>query len=633
MIWLVPIVPAAGALLVGIARFAGRRTLAAVSCGVLAVTLVLAALGATSEWTGTVAWSDMLSLTAGFVPASAVMAVLVPAIALPVLLYAASHEEPGGLARLTALLLAFVGGMELLVIASDFLTLLIGWEIVGACSWALIGHDWKDAGNPAGGRYAFVTTRFGDLGLFAAAMAAFAGSGSFAFEDISGVSDPWLSILAFGVLLSAAAKAGQVPFSPWLFRAMAGPTSVSALLHAATMVAAGAFLLIRLHPELQDVAGFSATTLTIGLMTAIAGGIAAVLQAHAKKLLAASTSAQYGLMFVAVGAGYPAAALLHLVAHSAFKALLFLAAGSAGERGRSFALARLGFGLSMPLIAVSSTIGALALAGIPPTGGGWSKEMVTAAAEHASLWAGLGVMFAGALSAAYAARLQLLAFGTSGSPAGSGTPSIGETVAVTALAALVLATSIAWLPGFRSDMSALLGMELPEAKPIGIAASLTLLAIGLLAGIALARQWPTLGTSGGTMRAAEWLGLPATLNLLVVLPLERLSTAAARFDDTILDAGPQLIAKGGSAFSQVLSRADRRAVDRGVTATADATAWFARVGGRVGEMLSNGIPLGSARLVAIGGTDARRLQTGLSHHYYALMAGGALITILILAMA
>ena len=173
------------------------------------------------------------------------MAILVPLIALPVLAYAAFHEEGRGLRRLVAILLVFVGGMELLVVAADFLTLLIGWELVGVCSYLLIAHDWRERENTASSLYAFLMTRFGDLGLFAAAMAVFSVTGSFSYGGLAAMEGAPAIVVGFGLLLAAASKSGQIPFAPWLFRAMAGPTSVSALLHAATMVAAGALVLDR----------------------------------------------------------------------------------------------------------------------------------------------------------------------------------------------------------------------------------------------------------------------------------------------------------------------------------------------------------------------------------------------------
>ena len=162
MIWLLPIGPALAGLALAVAAPRRRVATGLAGCAVLLATGLFAVFGAARAWTGTVAWSDTLVLSAAFVPAAAVMAVLVPLIALPVMAYAAAHEDERGLARLAALLLLFVAGMEVLVIAADLLTLLIGWEIVGACSWALIGHTWRDAGSPAAGLYAFIATRLGD---------------------------------------------------------------------------------------------------------------------------------------------------------------------------------------------------------------------------------------------------------------------------------------------------------------------------------------------------------------------------------------------------------------------------------------------------------------------------------------
>ena len=185
MLWLLAIVPLAGAAAIAVTHVRRRSSLGVLACLVLASTLALAASAVVGDWSGTSTWNGLLRLRAALTPLSALVAVLVPAVALPVLGYAAMHEEARGLARLVALLLAFVGAMELLVIADDLLTVLIGWELVGACSWALIGHEWRDIANPRSGVYAFLLTRAGDLGMFAAAMAAFAGAGSFAYADLA----------------------------------------------------------------------------------------------------------------------------------------------------------------------------------------------------------------------------------------------------------------------------------------------------------------------------------------------------------------------------------------------------------------------------------------------------------------
>ena len=628
MLWLLALVPMLAALVVIAAGLRQRAWLGGVACLALALTLLLAVLAARGGWVGALHWSAALRLQASLTPQSAVVASLVAAVALPVLGYAAAHEAPDGLQRLIALLLLFVGAMELLVIAADLLTLLIGWEVVGACSWALIAHDWRDADNPRSATYAFLMTRFGDLGLFLAAMITFTATGSFAYAGIASLDGWALQLVVFGVLLSAASKSGQLPFSPWLFRAMAGPTSVSALLHAATMVAAGAYLLARLHPMLDRASWFAPMAIAIGLTTALGGGLVALLQSHAKKLLAASTSAHFGLMFVAVGAGYPTVAILHLVAHGFFKALLFLAAGVAGQGSAGYTLSAMRLQRALPFVAVASTVGSLALAGVPPLGGGWTKEEIVAAAGHTGLWLALGVIVAGGLSAAYAARFQLLAFGQGfgfGEDRADDEPP--QRIVKAALAALVVASlglSMLWLNGGRAVASRLVDGQLPDSSNWEFVASLLAVAAGLLIGRLLAVHRPALGEDPTTAIVADWFQLPALWSKRVIDPSFALAAWLARFDDAVIDGALSRGIGGlGRGVANLLARADRRVVDRGVDLTARSVERLAAAGNDIGERLADGLPEGLARLVGAGGDEARSLQSGLSHQYYAVVALGA----------
>lgn len=630
MLWWLPLVPILAGTALLVSRLPRRLWIGAFAVAALLLTLTLSIVATLEAWSGSFAWSDVLRLQAALTPLSAAVAILVPTIALPVLAFAAADEARAGLTRLIALLLVFVGGMELLVIADDLLTLLIGWEFVGACSWALISHEWRDVGNPRSGLYAFVTTRLGDLGLFIAAMATFATTGGFAYEGLRSLDADTLSIVAFGVLLSAAAKSGQVPFSPWLFRAMAGPSSVSALLHAATMVAAGAYLLARLHPVLSEVYWFGTAAIAIGLATALTGGVVALLQNHAKKLLAASTSAHYGLMFVAVGADYPGVAILHLVAHAGFKALLFLAAGTAGERAGSYALDRMQFGRTLPVMAGLIAAGALSLAGVPPLGGGWTKEAVIAAAGHEQGLFAAGCMVAGGLSAAYAMRFQLLAYGFAGDPGRDKRPPAAEYSALGTLALFSLVLSALWLPSVHDGMGRLLGAEIPTSKTGELIASLGLVGLGLLVGSFLARRYPGLGTDPHSGAAAAWLGLPSLISVVAVRPFERCAGAAAWVDDRLVDAGRRAVATLGTNGADAAARLDRRAVDGGRRAVAAFGTALAQGSARFGEWAADGLPYGTAQLVGMSGDDLRRLQTGLTHHYYALLAVGVAVMAAIL---
>ena len=243
MLWSVSLLPLLMGAVLAVSGTKSRRSLALSAAGVTGITLALAVMATMSHWTGTWQWSDSLALSSRLTPLSSLVAILVPLVALPVTVNAALNEQGPGLARLVGLMLVFMGGMQLVVIANDLLTVLMGWELIGACSWALIAHDWRNREAPASALYAFVTTRFGDLGLFVAVLILYRQSGSLSFDAIAALDPASLQIVAFALLLSAMAKAGQLPFSAWLFRAMAGPASVSALLHAATLVAAGAYLL------------------------------------------------------------------------------------------------------------------------------------------------------------------------------------------------------------------------------------------------------------------------------------------------------------------------------------------------------------------------------------------------------
>ncbi|MBN8750732.1 MAG: hypothetical protein J0I65_24990 [Variovorax sp.] len=657
-LWLLPSVPALAALVVVLARAERRGTLGAAACAALVITLGVAFMAARGGWSASFDWGGALRLQAALTPLSSVVAMLVATVALPVVGFAAAHESRPGLRRLVVLLLLFVGAMELLVIADDLLTLLIGWELVGACSWALIGHDWRDAAAARSANYAFVMTRLGDLGLFLAAMLTFRAAGSFAFADLARLDTQTLQWVTLGLLLSAASKSGQVPFSPWLFRAMAGPTSASALLHAATMVAAGAYLLARLQPELARASWFAPLTISIGLATALAGGVVALLQSHAKKLLAASTSAHFGLMFVAVGAGYPAVAVVHMVVHGCFKALLFMAAGVAGHRAGGYALSRLGAQPALPFVATASVVGTLALAGVPPLGGAWSKEAIVAAAGHASPWLALGVIFAGGLSAVYAARFQWLAFGQGlgfGRPRAEAEPGSVK-IAMVALALASAILCLLWWRPAQEFAARLIDASLASGSTWELAASILAVALGLFAGRWLATERPRLGEEALSAAFGDWLQLPAAWHRAFVVPSIGLANALARFDDEVIDALPRAIGslRAGESMllvhrqtprdapsgrpppglvarlSELLARGDGCVVDRGVALAAAFAERFAALGSGIGEWLVDGLPEGLARLVAAGGADARALQGGLTHRYYAIVAVGTTLLFAIL---
>lgn len=632
---ILPLLPLIGA---GLVVLNGRRPAIAgrVAVAALVATLAIGTWAAATSPGATIAWSPVIELVLRVDGFGRVMVILVPFIAAPIVAYAAV-SEPEGRTRLLVLMLAFVGAMLLLVVAGDFVTLLIGWELIGATSWALIGHDWHDRTNVEAGTQAFLTTRLGDLGLYIAAGAAFAASGSFGFDALQDAPSPWREVVAAGVLLAAAAKSAQVPFSSWLFAAMAGPTPVSALLHSATLVAAGAYLLIRLAPVLEPVAWFLPLTALIGIVTALGGGIVAAVQTQMKRVLAASTSAQYGLIFVAIGAGSTAAAGAQLVTHAAFKSLLFLAVGIAIHATGSALLGRFRLGRVLPLTAAAAGVGAFALAGIPPLGGAWSKEAILASALETSIALGLAVLGAGFLSAIYAGRLQLLAFGSAEPPpAGVRRPTSVELAALVMLATASVVLGVLWVPSVADGWASLTGGRLPIGETWELVLAMAAVGVGGLVAILLDRRGHLVDLGLGPSlqdRLGDWMMLPRLTSALVVGPTLRLSLALARADDRIIDAGVRVSVRVAQFASSLVGRRLEFSIDGLVQTLASATVRAADVS-RVAD--DSGVDRAietTGRGVGLAGRQSRRLQTGLTHHYFVILALGLAIIVLVLAAA
>lgn len=630
MVWLPVFVPLIGGLVILALR--RNETVARAASVVSMVVTVLAAwyaasIQATGEWT----WGAGLDLAVSVTDFGRVMVVLVPLIAAAVIGFAATNSEGDrAIIKLLVVLTWFVAAMELLVIANDFLTLLIGWELVGAASWGLIGHNWRDPDRPRSAREAFVTTRFGDLGIYVAAGAVFAATGSLRYDDLGSASPGWLAIVAGGLILAAAAKSAQVPFSPWLFSAMAGPTPVSALLHSATMVAAGAYILIRLEPVLSVVSWFGPVVVGIGLVTALAGGMVTLAQQDLKKALAGSTSAQYGLMLIAVGTGFTAAAVGQLTAHALFKSLLFLAAGVALHARDTLDLAKLRLGTALPRVAVLFGIGALALGAVPPLGAAFTKEAVLAGAFHAGIWVGLGTAAAGLLSTLYAARLHLLAFGPG--PVGEvhGSPKRGEVLALAVLAGLTVVLGVLWLPGGDGFLE-----RAAEGLILAPTLAETVLSWGLVAvGITVAffawrrGRLVAFGIPSRTRAfIAGWWGIPTATRVLIVDPVSRLGQWLFVADRRVLAR----IADSVAGFGELMSRVLKRAVDRAI----DAVVWGIAAGTLRGAEISRlvddrGVDAGVEQLasgIGVAGEQSRRTQTGMSYHYYTMMMIGLVVVI------
>lgn len=648
MLWLLPLFPFVLGIVLITARGStslSRAILVSLAVGGEVALLALAVWAAVTQPVAWWSWGPALTPVIEVAALGRVMVVLIPAIAIPVVLYATSAErEQPGLPRLLALLVAFTGAMELLVLAGDFLTLLVGWELVGACSWALITHNWRDPENPRAARDAYLTTRAGDIGLYLSAMALFASTRSLQFAAIAQLDGIALNIVAGGLLLAASAKSAQLPFAPWLYRAMAGPTPASALLHSATMVAAGAYALARLAPALSAAQWLAPTIVVIGVLTALAGGVVASVQRDLKKALAASTSAQYGLMFVATGAGIPAAAGLHLVTHAAFKALLFLGAGVALHIRGTLDLGSLALGNVVRRTAIMFWIGALALAGVPPLGGAYSKEQIVAAAAYAGPLVAVGVIIAGALSVLYAGRLALLAYGPPRrearapleEPARRGLfPSRSESAALALLAAATIALGALWLPATGRGVASL--TTGPFAEPERWATALTL-AVLVVVALVVWMLWRrglllTLQLSA-TVREwiAEWFALPVLARGVIVGPIIAVSRALAAFDGRVVDAGVQAAARFGTIISRDLARWGERAFDGVVRRLSALGMLMARVSAVADDRGVDAAVEEVARGFGVAGERSRRLQTGLAHQYYVIVVVGVVVMVAVAAL-
>ncbi|MFF3861887.1 NADH-quinone oxidoreductase subunit L [Streptomyces sp. NPDC002209] len=362
---------------------------------------------------------------------AALVAVLVGVVATCVQLYSTAYlREDPRYPSYAALVSLFTSAMLLVVYSGDLMVLLVGWEIMGICSYFLVGHYWETEAARSASLKAFLVTKLGDvpflIGLFALA----ADAGSFEITKIlgtvaaGGLDHP--TLIALLLLAGVAGKSAQFPLHTWLPDAMAGPTPVSALIHAATMVAAGIYFVARLLPVFAASRAALVVMAVMAAVTMLGSGLAALAQDDIKRVLAYSTVGQLGYMLGALAVGDRGAAIFHLLSHGAFKALLFLGAGviihAAGTNSLA-AMSRMdGLAKRIPDAFWTMTIALLALAAIPPFAGFFSKEAVLVAAEHAAgghsesapSAAGWVVLVAGVLTAlltaAYATRLWLMAF-------------------------------------------------------------------------------------------------------------------------------------------------------------------------------------------------------------------------------
>jgi NADH-quinone oxidoreductase subunit L len=350
----------------------------------------------------------------------------------------------------------FVFFMLMLVLANNFLVLYLGWEGVGLCSYLLIGFWFERKSAADAAKKAFITTRIGDSAFLIGIILIWLHFHSLDFGTVfraaPGLANGTATVMSLLLFSGAVGKSAQLPLHVWLPDAMEGPTPVSALIHAATMVTAGVYLVVRAHPIFEQ----SGTALTIvalvGVITAIYAGLSAIGQDDIKRVLAYSTISQLGFMFFGAGMGAYSAAIFLLVAHAFFKALLFLGAGSvmhALPEGETDLTKMGGLRTVMPLTAATWVVGWLAMVGFPGLSGFFAKDQVVAAASRSGrigLW--YAVLFAALLTAVYESRATFLAF--FGRPRYQGHPHDPPSLMRTVLVGLALGAALAGVLGISS---------------------------------------------------------------------------------------------------------------------------------------------------------------------------------------
>jgi NADH-quinone oxidoreductase subunit L len=353
------------------------------------------------------------------------------------------------LGRYYSLTFFFIGAMIGLVLSGSLLFMFLFWEITAFCSYALISFHNDDPKAVAGGIKALIITQFGGVGLLAGALLAYTNFGSYEIADFlqgaQSLPAITLSLIAFGFLIAAAAKSAQVPFHTWLPDAMEAPTPISALIHAATMVNAGVYLLARFYPAFQSVPGWTTAVMIVGLISALLAAVTAIFSKDLKRTLAYSTISQLGYMVYAIGAGSVLASQFHLLSHSVFKALLFLGAGAVIHALGTRDMTKMGaLRKSMPFVYVVFIIGTLALAGLPLTNGFFSKELVLEAGlEHGPLWAYIGMLIGAGLTGLYSLRMVWLVF--YGETRSAEKPHDAPVAMRVSLGTLAIGTLLTWL--------------------------------------------------------------------------------------------------------------------------------------------------------------------------------------------
>jgi NADH-quinone oxidoreductase subunit L len=432
LVWLVPLIPLIGFIINGLGRNTfSKGLIGVVGSGVILVSLLISVgifleLGSDPVKSHEIFLFDWISagslkIPLSFLvdPLSSIMLLIITGVGFLIHIYSIGYmHDDAGFGKFFSYLNLFIFFMLLLVLGSNYIVMFIGWEGVGLCSYLLIGFWYTNSSYASAAKKAFVMNRIGDLGFLLAVFFLFTTFGSVEFSKIFPQAanmlpgDGTITLIAFLLFIGACGKSAQLPLFTWLPDAMAGPTPVSALIHAATMVTAGIYMIARsnvlfdLAPVVQHIIA------VVGLATAVVGALIALTQTDIKKVLAYSTVSQLGYMFLGLGVGAYDGGFFHVITHAFFKALLFLGAGSVIHAMHHEQDMRHMGGLrkKLPITFITMLIGTLAIAGLPPFSGFFSKDEILAHVyEHDKIMWLIGV-FTAFLTAFYMFRMLFLTF-------------------------------------------------------------------------------------------------------------------------------------------------------------------------------------------------------------------------------
>jgi len=579
LVWLIPVLPLAGFLLTGLFRnYLSKGLTGVIGCGTILVAFVLSLLlfGEVRQENflpAVVNLFDFISVGSLHIAfsfqvdqLSVLFLLIITGVGFLIHLYSTSYmheEEAPHFARYFSFLNLFVFSMLLLVLGSNFVILFIGWEGVGLCSYLLIGYWFKNMDYDQAAIKAFVMNRIGDLGFLIAIFLMINKFGSVDFETVfskagSGASVGYLTAITMLLFVGATGKSAQIPLYTWLPDAMAGPTPVSALIHAATMVTAGIYMIARSHVLYDLTPVTQSVVAVIGLATALLAASIALKQNDIKKVLAYSTVSQLGYMFLGLGVGAYTGAVFHVMTHAFFKALLFLGAGSVihAMGGEQDMRKMGGLGKYVPVTKWTMLIGCIAIAGIPPFSGFFSKdEILSAAFAKSPVYYVIGV-FTALLTAFYMFRLYATTFmggfrGTEGQAHHLHESPAAMTIPLIVLAVLavfggflgvpeVMAPNAHWLGHFLGPVFGGEGAPPSEVSSgtewglMGVSVAVAL--VGTLWAVGRFSKRPELGepTGFGKVLANKWY-VDELYNAIIVRPLDLLAQFLEFFDKNIVD--------------------------------------------------------------------------------------------------